>query len=504
LPLGTQRNAKPQAACREGKGALAMIPEGFHIDPQELSAIVPDCYAEFRPIVADGLTFFLRQHSPGRQAEIFQAQTALPADAGLLRRLVLLLRACPALHKLAQVIARDRHLDLELRRHLQELESLEPHTPVEQWRPALARELAPAAEEYRICVDENPLAEGSVAVVVPLTWSDPVDGPRPPRRQAVAKLLKPGIAQRLDEDLRILGRLADHLDEHWAAYGLPPLAYRETLDEVAELLTDEVQLRLEQAHLRRAASQFAGQSDLRVPRVLPFCTDAVTAMERVDGRKVADPQALPAWRRPAMFLSIVRGLLSQVLFSRDESVLFHGDPHAGNLLATHDGRLAILDWSLAGQLTTDDRVQTSQLLLGAWARDGRRITSAIATLAANPTEADLVRRHVEAALAEVRWGKPPGPTWAMDLLGTLARAGVRFPPRLLLFRKALLTLQGVLSDVCPAASLEAALMAEALMRFAWEWPLRWWKPFDDRNYATHVSSADLASVALRRLAVGTS
>jgi ubiquinone biosynthesis protein len=289
-----------------------MIREGFQIDPQELSAIVPACYAEFRAIVADGLTFFLRQLSPGRQAEICQAQAALPVDAGLLRRLVLLLRACPALHKLAQVIARDHHLDLERRRHLQELESLEPHTPVEQWRPVLDRELVPAAEEYRICVDEHSLAEGSVAVVVPLTWSDPVDGPRPPRRQAVAKLLKPGIAQRLDEDLRILGRLADHLDEHWAAYGLPPLAYRETLEEVAELLTDEVQLRLEQAHLRRAARQFAGQSDLQVPRVLPFCTDAVTAMERVDGRKVADPRALPAWRRPAMFLAIVRGLLAQV------------------------------------------------------------------------------------------------------------------------------------------------------------------------------------------------
>jgi ubiquinone biosynthesis protein len=230
----------------------------------------------------------------------------------------------------------------------------------------------------------------------------------------------------------------------------------------------------------------------------------VTAMERVDGRKVTDPQAMPAWRRPAMFFSIVRGLLSQVIFSRDESVLFHGDPHAGNLMATRDGQLHILDWSLAGQLTTDDRVQTSQLLVGAWALDGARISSAIAALAGNPTDAGLINRHVEAAVAEVSWCKPPGPMWAMELLGTLARAGVRFPPRLLLFRKALLSLEGVLSDLCPAASLDAALMAEALTQFAWEWPLRWWKPLDDCDYATHVSSADLMRVVLRRLAVGAS
>jgi ubiquinone biosynthesis protein len=205
-----------------------MTAELFHIDPQDLAAVVPDCYAAFRPVVADGLTFFLQHLSPPRLAEVFQAQADLPADAALPRRLVVFLHACPALHKIGQVLARNRHLDPELRRHLQELESLEPRTPTEEWRPALLRELAPAVEPYCIRVAERPLAEASVAVVVPLIWSDPADGAGAPRRDSVAKMLKPGIAQRLDEDLAILGRLADYLEELWEAYGLPPLAYRQT------------------------------------------------------------------------------------------------------------------------------------------------------------------------------------------------------------------------------------------------------------------------------------
>jgi ubiquinone biosynthesis protein len=474
-----------------------MIPAALQIDPQALAAIVPDCYAEFRPVVAEALTFFAQHLGPDRLAEVFRAQAALPADAALPRRLVLFLHACPALHKIGQILARNRHLYPELRRHLQELESLEPHTPVEQWQPELARALAPATEEYDIDVADYALAEGSVAVVVPLTWSNPSDEAGAPRRQGVAKLLKPGVVERLEEDLIILGRLAGYLEERWAAYGLAPLPYQETLTEVADLLVHEVQLREDQARLGWAAAQFAGQPDIHVPRLLPFCTDQMTAMERVDGRKVTDPGAVSVWQRPALFHCIARALLSGVLFSRDTSVLFHGDPHAGNLMVTRDGRLAILDWSLAGRLTTDDRVRLAQLLVGAWALDAPRIAGAVAGLACGGAVEGVIRRHIETALAAVRWYRPAGPVWAIGLLDTLTRAGVRFPPHLLLFRKAFLSLQDVLSDVCPGCSLNAALMAEAAVQFAWEWPLRWWKRLDDRDYGTHVSSADLVHLALR-------
>jgi ubiquinone biosynthesis protein len=114
--------------------------ESFQIEPQALAAVVPDCYGDFRPAVADGLTFFVRHLSPARLAEVLQDQARLPAGADLPRRLVLFLHACPALHKLGQLVARNRHLDPELRRQLQELESLEPRrrlTLSGRWRRRL-------------------------------------------------------------------------------------------------------------------------------------------------------------------------------------------------------------------------------------------------------------------------------------------------------------------------------------------------------------------------------
>jgi ubiquinone biosynthesis protein len=377
---------------------------------------------------------------------------------------------------------------------LQELESLKPHTPGEQWRPILERELAPAVEKYRIRVEEEALAEASAAIVVPLTWCDPADGRR---RHGAAKLLKPGIEKRLVEDLAILGQLADYLEERWIAYRLPPLAYRQILDDAAELLMNEVKVPQEQAALRRAADQFERHSDIQIPRLLPFCTDTMTAMDRVFGCKITDWHGLSEWQRPALYHAAVRSLLSDILFCRDESVLFHGDPHAGNLVATRDGRLAILDWSLTGRLTTEDRIRMSQILVGALALDTAKVTAAVVGLSGEGADEDLIARHVQEVVAGLRWHRLPVPRWGIDLLDNLARAGVRFPPRLLLFRKAFLTIEGVLADVWPAGLLDETLMAEALVRFAWEWPLRWWKSLHDRDYATHVSSADLLEMVLR-------
>ncbi|MDB5330707.1 MAG: hypothetical protein JWP03_1858 [Phycisphaerales bacterium] len=471
-----------------------MLHTALQIDPAELDGLVPERYADYRAIVADGLSFFLQRLSAGRLGEILAAQAGLPAGASASRRLIPLLHACPALHKLGQVIARNAHLDPMLRRQLQRLETMPSQTPAGQVRPILERELGRHMRRYRIRIAERHLAEASVAVIVPMTWSDRADPPGAPRRHAVAKLLKPGVTERLEEDLEILGRLSDYLEERQAAYGLPDLDYHQIFDEVAELLTHEVRFEHEQSHLRAAAKQFSGRTDVQVPALLPFSTSTLTAMERVYGKKVTDTHSLTASRRTGLFHAMVRALLSQVVLSRDPSVLFHGDPHAGNLFATRDGRLAILDWSLAGRLTTADREALSQIIVGGLRMDARAVARAVRNLTGRGTREVTIRTHVDEAMGQLRGLALPGPTWAMRLLDALALSGARFAPRLLLFRKAFFTLEGVLADVCPECSLEGALIGDVLAALVREWPSRLLRPPLSRDYATHVSSGDLLRI----------
>ena len=93
------------------------------------STLLPEAYSRYRPLLADGLRFFLERLSPARLRSLLEDQVRLPASASTAHRVVTLLHHVPALHKLGQVVARDRRLNAPFRKRLQQLESLEPRTP---------------------------------------------------------------------------------------------------------------------------------------------------------------------------------------------------------------------------------------------------------------------------------------------------------------------------------------------------------------------------------------
>jgi ubiquinone biosynthesis protein len=453
---------------------------------RRLSELLPPAYAEFRPLLADGLLFFLERLSPTRQQAILAAQLALPVKASRSRRLLALFRLCPTLHKLGQVVAHDRRLSADLRQRLQELETLLPTDSLLAMRPLLEREVGRVAG---LQVGQRALAEASVALVVPFVWR-PVEGAAPQR--GVFKLLRPGVAERLAEELALWPALGTFLEERCLYHGLPVLDYRNTLETVARLLANEVVFEREQAHLRQAAAFYAGSPEIVIPRLFPFSTPSVTAMERIDGRKVT-AQDLPPSQLQERGERIVRALLAQPFWSSCQAgAVFHADPHAGNLIATPDGRLGIIDWALTTRLSKRQCEAVVQLVLGAILLNEQRICAAIDALAQT---VDRSRRQVaiESALREVRSGSFPGFTWMTSLLDKLAADSVvRFPEEVFLFRKSLLTLSGVVADVSQAVSMDGVLVREGARAFLAGLPWRpWTLTFSRDPGSAHLSNADL-------------
>src|SRR5262249_52566748 len=137
-----------------------------------------------------------------RFQQILSRQMQLPASTLMVQRIVSILEQLPALHKLGQVLARDGRLNAGFPRRLQQLESRTRKIPGDQVVRLLGKAIKPWPRSGSALASE-PLAEGSVAVIMPFVWRDAPGGPL----HGVFKLLKPGIQAKLAEDLEILSQL---------------------------------------------------------------------------------------------------------------------------------------------------------------------------------------------------------------------------------------------------------------------------------------------------------
>jgi ubiquinone biosynthesis protein len=317
----------------------------------------------------------------------------------------------------------------------------------------------------------------------------------PPSANGVLKVLKPEIKEKLEEELEIWSDLAEFVDERCERDGLPLLRCKEVFDTVRELLAKEVRLDLEQIHLKEAAAFYADSRKIQIPGLFPCSTPQVTAMERVYGTKVTDTRHLSNGRRKDLAALVLKELVAKPIWNAKPWAIFHADPHAGNLFFTEDGRLAILDWSLVGYLDKIEREQTAQIVLGALNLDVNRISRAIAGMALREPEESALRDVVTKAVGALYRTEAPNLQWLLSLLGdAMFRAGVAFGEDMILFRKSVLTLEGVAADVSKDISLGTVLPLSGASELLREWAKRCVASPVSRDFATHMSNIDLLSL----------
>lgn len=484
--------AAPPDPAMEGSprgNAMSSNPADW-LNRDALADMLRGACGEYAVVVADSLAEFVRLLSSDRLDAIGRA---MPVNADLLTSLLVLIHECPTLHKLAQVVARHRHLPVPLRSALQTMESLTPRTPLTEIQQSVRRELGATADELQL--GDGLLAEGSVAAVVPFQV---VGGSR---QAGVLKVLKAGVADRLDEDLAAIEKVAGFFEDDCRRRALEPLPIADTLETVRELLYGEIRLDNEQAHLSAARQAWSSHRDVVIPQLLPFSTPRMTAMERVHGRLVSEINDLgPAQRRRLAEL-VAEGVLAAPVWSGSDRALFHADPHGGNLMFVQDHphadpRLALLDWSLVGRLGKHERVEILQIAVGGITLDERRIRSGLHSLATSTGSMSAIDDAARYALGLVRAGRLPGLSWVASILDRAAHNGARFSSDLLLFRKATLTVEGILHDIHPDVGADATLLTTGLRQLVAEWPARWITSPLDRRFGSHVANADLLHVLL--------
>lgn len=417
--------------------------------------LVPAAYIKWRPPVRDAMMFVVTRLSPARLAPKLLEQIELPPNTPPEVRLLRLIAKVPGLQKLGQVIARNRHLHPALRKALAKLENGIRDVNADDIRAIVQKELGAKVQTYNVKLSTTILKEASVSAVVRFTWRDP-DTKR--SQHGVFKVLKPHIREYFSEDMEYLQGLARHFGERHHRYGFPAHLIPDTFQKVRRLLRHEVNFRREQKTLVEAASLYRSYSGVRIPQVIqPLCTRRITALTEERGIKVTNAAArLPMRERRIVAEQLIEALIAVPLLAVARDAVFHGDPHAGNLLYDRAGKkLVILDWALQEHLGRDERRHLALLFLMASLRDPLGVRHEIVALAQNtPVSGSREERIVHESVAKFLDVLPvsrfPSVADTMRLLEAVAVQGIKFPGSLIILSKVMFTLEGVLGDIVGA------------------------------------------------------
>ncbi|MFZ0733084.1 MAG: AarF/UbiB family protein [Candidatus Sulfotelmatobacter sp.] len=434
-----------------------------------VEALVPEAYLNWRLPVSDSMVFVVTHLSAGRLAPKLLEQMELPIHTPAETRLLHLIAKVPGLQKLGQVIARNQHLRPALRKALTKLENGIRDVTPEEVRAIVEKELGSRMHKFSVEVGTTILKEASVSAVIRFSWRNPGTGRR---ERGVFKVLKPHIPGYFTEDMEYLQGLAQYFGDRQNTYGLAPHVIPDTFRKVRRLLRHEVNFRREQKTLVEAAALYQRFPKVRVPQLIrPLCTPRITALSEESGTKITTAVArLPVRRRRQMAKQLLEALIAVPLFSAAPEAVFHGDPHAGNLMYnSKTGELVILDWALRERLDREQRRHLALLFLMVGLRDPIGVSNEIVALSqeSNRTPSARLRvihEDVREFLGQIAPSSIPSAADAMRLLEKVALKGIKFPVSMIMLSKVVLTLDGILGDMVGADSALGFAIARQVAR----------------------------------------
>lgn len=369
----------------------------------------------------------------------------------------------PTFIKLGQLVAtRPDIFPPHITHELRQLQDKVKPFPVEHAKELITKELGRPLSDIYATFEDVPLAAASIAQVHRATLKD--------GSQVVVKVQRPNLDRIIETDIDILRGLAALVEEH-----IPEslsFAPSKLIEDFARSLVLECDFLREAMHIDRFAGCFADQPNLIVPRVYNhFSSRRVLTEQYIHGLKADETEKITSLGIDCT--AVVQTLNDVILRSIFEHRYFHADPHPGNILITHKGQVALIDFGSMGRLDKRRSMHILQFVMATLARDTDGMLRILhETQIAPPHLDELSLKTQVAEILDIYLDKPLGElniaALLVDVFEVLRRYGILFPPDLLLVAKALTTLEHVGARLDPDFEPIQSIRPYLLQRYARE------------------------------------
>jgi predicted unusual protein kinase regulating ubiquinone biosynthesis (AarF/ABC1/UbiB family) len=283
-------------------------------------------------------------------------------------------------------------------------------------------------------------------------------------RPVAVKVQRPGIRERIQEDLEALEEIAQLLDkrtELGARYQFTAM-----LHEFRRSLIKELDYRQEARNLALLRENLVRFERIVVPAAIEdYTTGRVLTTEYVRGQKITsiNPVVRTELDGAALAEQLFQAYLRQVLVDG----FVHADPHPGNVFLTDDDHIALLDLGMVAHVAPAMQDKLLQMLLAiSEGRGDEAATIALSIGEVRPEYLDepTFRRKVNELVAEAQSASLDQIQVGRTLLMVTrmsAESGIRVPSELAMLGKTLLNLDQVGRALDPTFDPNASIRRNA-------------------------------------------
>ena len=358
----------------------------------------------------------------------------------------------PIFVKFGQALSTRRDLlPREVADELAKLQDRMPPFPAEETRRQLAAAYRRPLESMFARFDDTPLAAASIAQVHSAQLPD--------GREAIVKVLRPGVRAQIRRDVDILHSLAGLAERYWRE--TRRLRPREVVREFDSTLMDELDLMREAANAAQLRRNFDGSPLLYVPEVYwDWCRPGVLVMERIHGINIGETHKLHAAGIDMARLAAngVEIFFTQVFRHN----FFHADMHPGNIFVNPadpaQPQYIAVDFGIVGSLSPRDQQYLAENFLAFFNRDYHRVArlhveSGWVAPGTRIDEVESAFRTVcepifNRPLKDISFGQ-----FLVRLFTVARRFDMEVQPQLILLQKTLLNIEGLGRELYPDLDL---------------------------------------------------
>jgi ubiquinone biosynthesis protein len=375
-----------------------------------------------------------------------EGDAALQGVSAPVRFAKLLAALGPTYIKLGQILSMRK--DIFAHDWIEALETLQddaPRLPFAAIREQVQASLGGTLEELFASFETEPLGTASIAQTHRARTRD--------GDEVVVKVQRPGVEATMRADLNLLHLAAQILEasiEEMQFFGVVSI-----VEEFEKGLLGELDFNQELSNLLEVQRNLDPERRVVVPRPHPeLSARTVLTMQYFAGRPIRklEPQSAEA---RAVVSEIVHAAIKQVFVDG----VFHGDPHAGNLLYDEDGTVCMIDLGMVGRLSQEQRDDVVTLVIATIANDGTTIARMLLKMGTptqrvnlNEFKADMLRiRRQHLAVANL--GEYDSAGFVVELAQAARRHRIKLARDMVILAKAIATLEDIIRTLHPEIDL---------------------------------------------------